>query len=419
MGEPQGSAGAEWREHWPVVLAALAGTSLGAVPSYALGLFIHPLEQEFGWSRAGISLALTIYAVVGVLGLPIAGKVLDRVGSRRIAIAGATLYCCVLGMLALVTSSIWTWWAGWVLVGFAGLWVKPSVWTKAISSFFSRGRGVALAVMASGTGVAAVVLPSLNHALIEAFSWRGAFVGMAIVYFLLVVPLVWFCFFDSTDKAMHAAPQGSITRADHVRNLPGWTAAEGLRKRQLWQLAGAALIGTAIITAFVVHLVPMLTHAGMERGAAVKLVALVGLLAVASRIGVGFIFDRVAHPAVGIISIALPIIPALLLLLFPPTTAVLTLAVVAIGVAIGGEFDAVLYLSSRFFGLKAFGFLFSIVGSALLIGVGAGPVLAGHIFDVTGNYELFLVVAVPACLVAAALVGTLGRYPEHGLARAH
>lgn len=403
----------EFRRHWPVVLAGMAGTSLGAVPSYGLGLFIHPLETDFGWSRAGISAALTIYAVVGVVGLPAAGMILDRLGSRRVGLAGVALYCVAIATLALVTANIWTWWAFWVLIGFAGLWVKPSVWSKAITSFFTKGRGVALACMASGTGVAAVVLPTLNYAFIEAFGWRGAFVALGLVYAVAILPIVWFAFFDSTDKAMAAEPAGTLSRADRLKALPGWTGPEGLRKRQTWQITAAAMIATGVITAFVVHLVPILSHMGMARGEAVSLVAMVGLLAVASRIGVGYIFDRVSHPAVGTISIALPVVPALILLFLPPTLPVLILAVVAVGIAIGGEYDAVLYLSTRYFGLKAFGFLFGIVGSALLLGIGVGPVLAGHVYDVTGSYDLFMLGAIPACLVAAVLLATLGRYPDH------
>lgn len=414
MGEDNSAtAREEWKQHWPVVLAGMAGTSLGAIPSYGLGLFIHPLEQEFGWTRAGITAALSIYAVVGVLGLPLAGMILDRFGSRRVGLVGVAFYCFVLGLLALITSSIWSWWAVWVLIGFGGLWVKPAVWSKAITSFFVQGRGVALACMASGTGVAAVVLPTLNYSFIEAFGWRGAFIALAVAYGVAVLPLVWFFFFDSTDKALKAQPDSGLTREQRLRALPGWTAAEGLRKRQLWQITAAALLGTGVITAFVVHLVPMLTASGLERSQAVSLVAMVGLLAVASRIGVGYIFDRVSHPAVGTISIALPVVPALVLLLFPPSLPVLILAVIAVGIAIGGEYDAVLYLSTRYFGLKAFGFLFGVVGSALLLGVGIGPVLAGHTFDQTGSYDLFMIWSIPACLLASVLIATLGRYPDH------
>ncbi|CAN5359493.1 hypothetical protein BH10PSE13_BH10PSE13_13120 [soil metagenome] len=81
-----GSGLQEWKNGWTVVLAAAAGTSLGSLSTYPTGLFINPLEQEFGWSRAGISGAVTIFAAVGVVGATAAGYCLDRIGARRMAL---------------------------------------------------------------------------------------------------------------------------------------------------------------------------------------------------------------------------------------------------------------------------------------------------------------------------------------------
>ena len=404
------SARMEWRRHWKVVAASMGGTSIGAIPSYMLGLFIHPLEQAFGWSRAGISSALLIYSIVGVIGAPFAGILVDRLGSRRIALFGATVYFLFTGLLSLISSDIHTWWAAWILLGLAGLCTKPTVWSKAVTSFFHKGRGVALAMMASGVGIASSVLPIVSNAYIERLGWRWAFVAVALTFTAIVLPLLWFWFFDSSDK-----PTGADTRtkAERLQSLPGWTAREGLRKRQTYQIAVAAMLGTGVVTAFAVHIISMLTASGVARGEAVGLFGMVGVLAVASRLIVGVIFDRVEHPAVGVLSIGLPVIPALALLFMPPGMEMAIVAVVTLGIAIGGEYDAVIYLGSRFFGLKAFGFLFGLVASVMLLGIGLGPVIAGRIYDVYRSYDLFYMLVIPASLISSLLVGTLGRYPDH------
>lgn len=412
-----GTAREEWRRHWTVVLAGLAGMSLSAIPSYGLGLFIHPLETEFGWSRAGISAALTIFAVVNILTLPAGGWLLDRIGARRLGVFGVICYCSGLALLSLATSSIWSWWALWVLVGLTGIGIKTGIWSKAITSFFHHGRGVAVAVMASGGGVAAIFLPRLVTGLIEPYGWRVAMVGMAATFLAVVLPLLWLFLYDSTDRAVK--DRTVETRVDAARTLPGWSAKEGLRKRQFWQLGIAALIATGTMTALTVHIIPIMVQSGMPRSQAVTLFSLVGFLSVAARLTVGFIFDRVSHPLVGALSIAGPGVPALFLLLLEPTTTTMVLAVVALGIAIGGEYDAVIYLCSRFFGVKAFGVLFSIVGSMVSLGVAIGPLLAGRTFDLTGSYELFLMGTVPACALAGLLVYTLGRYPDHGRTASH
>ena len=409
-----GLASEEWRRHWKVVAAAVAGVSLGAVPAYAMSLFIHPLEQAFGWSRAGISLSLTIYAVIGMLGAPLVGILVDRLGARRIALIGVSLSCSLIALLATVSSSIWTWWGMWLLIGLAALCTKTTVWSKAVTSFFRQGRGLALACMASGTGLVTIVLPSYNHFLIEAFGWRMAFLGMAGAFALIVLPLVWCWFYDASDRAADPTSLDLRSKAERLLAMPGWPAREGLRRRQLYQIGLAALLATGVITGYSLHIVGMLTHAGIERGEVVKLFSMVGVLAVASRLTVGWTFDKVQHPAVGTISIALPIMPALVLLLMEPGLGMAILAIALLGIAIGGEYDAVIYLASRFFGLRAFGFLFGIVASLMLAGVATGPLLAGLIFDKTRSYELFYMASIPVSLLAGVLVATLGRYPNHG-----
>lgn len=412
-GPHSGSARQEWKQHWGVVLAAMAGTSLGSLPSYATGLFLQPLEQEFGWSRAGLSASIAIYSAVGVIGAPFAGHVLDKVGSRKFGLIGVTAICVLFASLSLITSSIWSWWGIWMLLGVAALGTKPAVWSKAVSSCFSAGRGLALGVMLCGTGLVTSALPSITNLLLNTFGWRGAFLGLGALFAVVILPLLWFFFFDATDKD-RTLDRKSVDPA----SLPGWSPGEGLRKRQLWQIAGAALLATAVVTGFTFHLVPMLTHYGITRSEAVGIAGLVGIMAVISRLSMGYLFDRVQHPAVGALSIATPLLPAVILLAFEPSLATAVAAVVTLGLAAGGEYDAIIYLGSRYIGLRAFGFLFGIVVSALLAGVGLGPFVAGYVFDVTRSYDMFLMLTIPAALVAAGLIATLGRYPDHDKALA-
>ncbi|HEX7821992.1 MAG TPA: MFS transporter, partial [Sphingobium sp.] len=139
--EREGAA-REWGAHWPTVLVSAIGMSYTAIYVYASGPLIQPLEQEYGWSRtmisSGIPVATTIAALLG----PIMGWVIDRFGSRRIAIPGIILYWTGFATLSLTSPSIWSWWLLWGLVGFCGLGIKPALWTTAVASLFSRSRGL-------------------------------------------------------------------------------------------------------------------------------------------------------------------------------------------------------------------------------------------------------------------------------------
>src|SRR3546814_2192424 len=84
------------------------------------------------------------------------------------------------------------------------------------------------------------------------------------------------------------------------------------------------------------------------------------------------------------------------------------IAIVLLGLSVGGEYDAIIYLSTRYFGLQNFGALFGYIASALLAGVGLGPLLGGYLYDIAGSYDMFLMFVIPTGLIAALLVGTLG-----------
>ncbi|MEA3298711.1 MAG: MFS transporter [Pseudomonadota bacterium] len=400
----------EWRTHWPLVLAATLGVALGSIHVYSTGIFIEPLEREFGWSRAEISAGLSLVSVIGVFGAPLFGYLVNRLGSRRIALPGTVFLCASIAALSLATSSIWSWWGLWVLVALSTLFMKPTVWSTAVSSVFNKSRGLALAVVLSGTGLGSALTPIVANYLIEHFGWRGAYLGLGLGAAVLVVPTMWFLFFDARDR-LRLSPAG--TKATAPAMLTGWSMAEGFRARQFYQLWAAALITTLIVVGFVVHLVPLLGDAGISRATAVSLAGMVGIMSIIGRLTVGYLMDRLPGPPVGTISVSLPILAALILLAFPGSVPAAVVAVAVLGLSVGGEYDAIIYLCSRFFGMRNFAALFGWIASGLLAGMGLGPVLAGWIHDRWGSYEMFLVAVIPMGLLAGLMIATLGKYPRH------
>ena len=403
---------AEWRSGWPLVLAATLGVSLGSLQIYSTGVFIEPLGEEYGWGRAEVTSGLLITSVLGVIFSPLFGLLIDKWGARRLAIPGAILSCLSFALLAFTGPQIVTWWVGWCLIGGSALMLQPTVWSAAVSSHFTVGRGLALAVMLCGTGLASASIPPLSYMLIQALGWRGAYIALGTIFAVLVIPPLYFFFFD----ARHATRDKKPASPDA---FPGWTAREGFRTRQFYQLAAAAFLTTMMIVGFVVHLVPMLQEDGIPRSTVVWIAGLTGIFSVIGRLAVGYLFDRYHGPGIGAASVALPVPAALLLIFFPGSLPAALLAVVFLGLAIGGEYDAVIYLSSRFFGVRAFGTLFGVVASALLAGLGLGPLIAGAVFDATGNYDGYLWMALGTSTASALLLGSLGRYPPHAETGAH
>ena len=187
---------AEWNRNWKVVLAAAFGMGLLSVPTYSMGLFFEPLENEFGWSRASIAGGKLFGALSGLLAGPLIGLIVDRAGPQRLARIGSVLVCMLIAMLSLAGPTITSWWLLWAALSASELLIKPTVWTAGVSSTFSSSRGLALAVALSGTALASIFTPILGLYLIDHYGWRMAFVALAGIWAAIALPII-FLFFDS------------------------------------------------------------------------------------------------------------------------------------------------------------------------------------------------------------------------------
>ena len=408
----QSNAGAEWKRNWSVVLSGAMGMALASTSIYSLGIFIAPLEAEFGWSRAEISAGLTINTVLSVLVSPFVGMLLDRVGVRRIGIFGVVAFCLMFACLSLASSSLWTWWGLWLLLGASALAIKPTIWTTSVSSMFRTSRGLALSVMLCGTALGSSLSPVVGTYLIEAYGWRQGCVALAAFWAALVIPPVCLFLTSARDLQIKANAVPVYGPVDDPPVLTGVTMRAGLLSRRFACLALAGFVTTLVIVSFVSNLVPILSSRGFERQTAANLAGLVGIATIIGRLSGGFLLDRTNGNIVGAASVGLAIIPALMLLLYPGSTMVAAAAVLILGLTLGSELDAVAYLATRHFGLKNFGGIFGTISGILAFGTGVGPFFVSLTYDLSRSYNYVLMAYIPLALLAAALFLSLGRYPD-------
>lgn len=403
----------EWRENWPLALASAAGMSLGMLHIYSMGAFIGPIESQFGWGRGEIAAGLTITSFIGAVFSPFVGRLVDRFGSRKIGLPGAIFFLFCSLALSLSGQPIWTWFALWTFVGFGKSFVRPMVWTAAVASRFHSNRGLALAVALCGTSFASTFAPVTAKLLIDMLGWRGAYIGIAVIWAILCLPLIFFFFYDAEDEHKRRLR----TSADEVAVTPvlkvGVGVREGILSLTFLRLGLATLLLAAVVIGLAVHLLPILTEAGLDRTTAAVVAGIVGIVSAIGRILVGVMLDRWNGPLIGASCAFFPIIAALLLMTMGGSLAVALIAVACIGIALGAELDVIAYLATRYFGLKNYGAIFGAISSLMIMGTGLGPMLAGVAYDLGGDYRFALMACIPICLVAALLLGTLGRYPDH------
>ena len=396
------SAAAEWRRAWPLPVVSLVGLAVAFSHIYTMGVFVAPLEAEFGWSRTAIVSGLTIVSVISVVLAPFIGAGIDRFGSRRVAIPGLVLYCGSFAALSFAGSSTWSWWALWALVGFGSVCVKPTVWAAAISTRFDRSRGLAMGVALCGSGLGGFFLPLTATLLIDRIGWRGGYAAIGLIELALVLPLV-FLFFRPA-----ATESPGVARA---RPTAGISFRDAVRSRRFLSLAAANLVVTVALLSVIVHLVPILSERGTGKGEAAAIASLVGLATVVGRLGTGLLLDRFRGNRIGLVVFAIPVVACTALLL-DHSQATAMAAAILLGLAVGSEVDVVMYLSSRYFGLRNFGAIYGTLGGLTSLGTGLGPLLGGIVHDAYGSYDPLLLGLLPAFLVAALLVGSLGDYPK-------
>ena len=410
MTQSGGTPREEWRRHWPLVIASTAGFSFPATATYSLGLFMDPLNAEFGWSRSDVSSGLFVLSVVAVLFAPAVGALIDRFGPRRIGIPGIILAMISIASFSLANGSIPQWLGLWFVFSVAVLFAKPTVWSAAVSNAFSAGRGLALGVVLCGTAISQTLTPIIAQQLIDHHGWRFAYRAIAAGWGGLVLVLLLLFFHDAGRGAQRSkAGQGQARTAVA---LPGLTFGEALRSRQLAQIAAAITIGSLVSVGISIHLVPILGEAGLSRGQAAQLAGLAGIAGIAGKLLTGGLLDRFRGNLVPFISFALPAAAQSLLYQKSASVPLAAVTVVLMGYAAGAAAQSGTYLVTRYGGMRSFGKIYGIIVSLIGLSLGIGPWVTGKMFDISGDYSMVLLIGIPGNILAGLLVIGLGPYPK-------
>lgn len=402
------TAGEEWRAHWLMIVAALIGLSVGTLPSVTLGVFMEPLQHEFGWSRTQISAGLTVFALVSLPLTPLMGVVVDRFGPRRVGVLGLAASALSLAAFSLLTASIFQYLATWFLLTITSLSIRSLVWNTAVSEAFSASLGFAIAIVLCGTAVAQIAAPFLTQQLIAGFGWRGAYLGLGFGWTGVAFVLTFLFFRNFRRGPRPSADDGPVAPA---QPMGGLTVKQALRSAPLLRVAFAIFIQTVIAVGVLVHLIPMLIERGIAPAEAAGVAALLGIGAICGKLANGWLMDRTSSTLVPTLCYAGPALGYAILLATTDLWAV-SFAVFVMGYFSGGSQQMTVYLTTRYAGLRNFATIFGIMTTAMTTAAGVGPVLAGFVFDTTGHYTTLFVGGVVLTLIAGVSAFRLGSYPD-------
>jgi MFS family permease len=398
---------------WWIVFGATASmlVAQGPVILYTLGLFIKPLNAEFGWDRASISAAGGVAAIASAITIPFVGSMMDRWGVRTVLLPVVVLCAASVALIALAPSSIVVFMLLFAITGVLGSGQGPLGYAKCVSAWFDDRRGLALGITMSGIGLGAALVPQYTQFLIGNFGWRAAYLGLGLLTLIVALPAVFL--FIREPAAAKTATGGERGPSPVGRDrLPDLEVREALGGRRFWLIACALLLVSTVTQGLVVHTVPLLTDKGYSPEAAAALMIAVGLSTMAGRLMSGYLVDRIFAPFVAAFFFLLPCLGIYLL----DSTVAPVAGIISLGLASGTEIDMTGFLTSRYFGMKRFGQLYGYLFAFFVVGSAIGPAMMGLAFERLHSYEPALWTFGAFMIVASAAILGLGpyRYPPEG-----
>jgi len=401
------TAAAEWRRHWPLVLATSAGMALAAMLSVCFGIVLEPMEQELGWTRAQISSGPVIVSMMGLVLAAPAGHLIDRFGPWRCGIV-VVAFSLMSSVATGFTQELWHWRAAWALFGIPAAFTS-TVWLAPVSTIFEKGRGMAIALTISGIGISQTLIPPLAEYFVENHGWRMVFIAIGMIWCAVTFPLV-FTFVPKSGAGAGAGEDDPAREA--AAPASGLGPLDGLRVPAFYLLFFASLFSAITGVALSLNLVPVLTFTGLPRADAVWIAGSMGIASIVGRLIGGWLMDNydVRKLAMGAAAVSL-IFPVGLLVL-PGIVWAATFAVFTWGLTGGMKMNAIVYLTSTYMGARSFGFFYGAISITTTVAMGVSPFVANYIYDLTHSYWPVIWAAIPGFILAGLLFLALGPRPD-------
>lgn len=400
------------RNRWWIVFASLIGNVVGPGPAviFTVNVFMVPVTTSLHWSRGMFSAGLLASAVASPIMTSVFGHLLDRFGIRRVALPATVLYALSLCSLAFLSSNLY--WLLFLMVGFSagfGACLGPIVYSKSITAWFDKERGLTLGIATCGVGLGTLVLPEIGVHVISAYGWRAGYIAIGVTTFVLAFSMI--ALFVREPPGYMERMRAARAHADHGPQPYGISTRAAITgTHQFWLLAAIFLLeGMACNGILSGNFVPLLQGRGYSAEAAAALLGISGLAAMGMRIIVGLGLDFMHGPIFSAVVMLLPAAGVALLISHAGGAAPLLVAI-ALGLAIGAEVDMLGFFVSRYFGRRSFGILYGLIFAAFTIGIGTGPAMLGFGYDHFHSYDPVLKVFFGLLVVAALLFLPLGKY---------
>jgi MFS family permease len=383
----------------------------------SFGVFIKPMEAEFGWDRTSMSvvaaLSLFLYGAVG----PFVGRLADRFGPRGVLAAAAVL----IGAGTIGAASVVTLWQLYFTVGIitalgAGG-IAPAVAASVAARWFDTRRGLVLGIAGGGMAAGQLLIVPLAMALTVSWGWRWTFVVLGAGFLLLIVPLALALIRNDPREvglAPYGAAHGATPKTDREMAAERTGFGQAVRTLPFWLLAGSFWVcGYTTSGLVLTHLIPHATEHGFHATQAAQALGIMGALNVVGTLLSGWICDRFGQkvPLAGyyfLRGLSLIFLP------YVGTLAGLFAFAAIFGLNYISTVPATTALTARIYGRYSVGELSGWIFFSHQLGSAFGSLAGGYLYDRFGNYTIAFHSAAAMAFVATALVLAIRERPLAG-----
>lgn len=380
---------------WVIVAAGAVITCIAAGAMFALAVYLQPMAEDTGWSRASISSAMTlVFVIMGASGFAW-GMASDRFGARPVVVAGAGLLGLGLVLASQASSPFIFQLTYGVLVGAAGgAFFAPIIATTTL--WFEKNLVLAVSLVSAGIGVAPLTLSPLTAWLVGQYGWRSSMLIVGVIVLVAIIPAA-LLIRRPAEAALTSAESGPSGPREQEHAM--WDA---LKSPPFIALALAYFFCCAAHSGPIFHTISYAMLCGVPAMAAVSIYSVEGLAGLGGRVLFGLLGDRLGVKPVLIAGL---LAQALVIAAYVQARELRDFYALAVilGAAYGGVMPLYAALARGYFSPRIMGGVLGAATMSSSIGMSFGPVAGGWAYDTFGNYAWLYLGSAAAGLAAVAI----------------
>ena len=359
---------------------------------FTFGIFFLEFEQTFGWSRATISGAFSVFLIVtGSIGV-VMGKLNDHFGPQKIMIAGAIIHGAGYALMSLIQAP-WQLYFFYGVLAAIGFSTHDIVTLSTIARWFTNKRSLMSGIVKAGAGAGQFVVPILLTMLLTIWDWRTACLAFGAISTLVLTAIAQFL--TRHPPAVDEQPGLGTSPKSEV----GYSLRQAIRTPNFWILCIGQFLVFFCLMVVMIHVAPHARDLGFDAIRAAQVLSTIGAASIFGRIIMGGTADRLGGKRSLIIAYVI-LSASLIWLLFIREPWILFVFAPVYGFTHGAFFTLISPTVAELFGTKAHGVIFAIILFYGTIGGAISPFIAGRVFDTLGTYQPVFI-----CLSVIAVIG--------------